>query len=283
MSRSLRAWHPLRVSGPIQDGLGLETTPRDNWILPNTTFPNVINAGFSAGLIPVRSPLLRKSWLVSFPPLSNMLKFSGWSRLLWGRRMNFIILIFFSNYQVKCVALKNLDRSTKNIQTGRSNWKIFFFTTYYEFIIDRSARKRLRDSTRRSVREKFSLLSMIADPLFQNIFLSSSKFQMKRKKKRKKFFFHLKRRDKRQSFEKRCQSSTNAQLIRSHRHRKDIDTSSLVLFVERPSARRGPGDISVDRNVRSKCRCSCVLQFTSWRAISCVLHRSTSQVIHRSG
>ena len=33
--------------------------------------------------------------------------------------------------------------------------------------------------------------------------------------------------------------------------------------VKRPSARRGPGIVSVDRNVRSKCRCSCVLQFTS--------------------
>jgi len=32
---------------------------------------------------------------------------------------------------------------------------------------------------------------------------------------------------------------------------------------KRPSARRGPGIASVDRNVRSKCRCSCVLQFTS--------------------
>lgn len=39
--------------------------------------------------------------------------------------------------------------------------------------------------------------------------------------------------------------------------------SSLVVFIKRPSARRGPGDDSVDRNVRSKCRCSCVLQFTS--------------------
>ena len=33
--------------------------------------------------------------------------------------------------------------------------------------------------------------------------------------------------------------------------------------LKRPSARRGPGIVSVDRNVRSKCRCSCVLQFTS--------------------
>ena len=28
-------------------------------------------------LFPVRSPLLRESWLVSFPPLIDMLKFSG--------------------------------------------------------------------------------------------------------------------------------------------------------------------------------------------------------------
>ena len=34
------------------------------------------------------------------------------------------------------------------------------------------------------------------------------------------------------------------------------------------------------RNVRSKCRCSCVLQFTFRHAVSCVLHRPSSQVIH---
>lgn len=32
------------------------------------------------GLFPVRSPLLRESWLVSFPPLIDMLKLSGWPR-----------------------------------------------------------------------------------------------------------------------------------------------------------------------------------------------------------
>ena len=37
---------------------------------------------FSAGLFPLHSPLLRESLLVSFPPLSNMLKFSGSSRLI---------------------------------------------------------------------------------------------------------------------------------------------------------------------------------------------------------
>lgn len=34
------------------------------------------------------------------------------------------------------------------------------------------------------------------------------------------------------------------------------------------------------RNMRSKCRCSYVLQFTFRRAASCVLHRPPSQVIH---
>jgi hypothetical protein len=36
------------------------------------------------------------------------------------------------------------------------------------------------------------------------------------------------------------------------------------------------------RNMRSKCRCSMCLQFTLLHAASCVLHRPTSQVIHRS-
>ena len=38
-------------------------------------------AGFQIELIPLHSPLLRESWLVSLPPLSNMFKFSGSSYL----------------------------------------------------------------------------------------------------------------------------------------------------------------------------------------------------------
>ena len=34
------------------------------------------------------------------------------------------------------------------------------------------------------------------------------------------------------------------------------------------------------RNMRSKCRCSYVLQFTFRHAVCCVLHRPPSQVIH---
>ena len=46
--------------------------------VPNTTGPAGRGAGgFGAGLLPVHSPLLGESWLVSFPPLTNMLKFSG--------------------------------------------------------------------------------------------------------------------------------------------------------------------------------------------------------------
>jgi len=49
----------------------------------------------------------------------------------------------------------------------------------------------------------------------------------------------------------------------------------------RPSDRRSIGKAQC-RNVRSKCRCSMCLQFTLIHAASCVLHRPTSQVIHRS-
>ena len=39
----------------------------------------VTHEDFHFGLFPLRSPLLRESLLVSFPPLIDMLKFSGWS------------------------------------------------------------------------------------------------------------------------------------------------------------------------------------------------------------
>ncbi|KAG8170603.1 hypothetical protein JTE90_011506, partial [Oedothorax gibbosus] len=44
--------------------------------------PRPCERGFGAGLLPVHSPLLRESLLVSFPPLIYMLKFSGLSRLI---------------------------------------------------------------------------------------------------------------------------------------------------------------------------------------------------------
>lgn len=40
---------------------------------------------FKFELLPLHSPLLRQSLLVSFPPLIDMLKFSGYSYLIWGQ------------------------------------------------------------------------------------------------------------------------------------------------------------------------------------------------------
>ena len=50
-------------------------------INPNRTPVNV-TINLPDELIPVRSPLLRESQLISFPPLTNMLKFRGFSRLI---------------------------------------------------------------------------------------------------------------------------------------------------------------------------------------------------------
>ena len=53
------------------------------WVFhpPHVPHPTA-GQGFSIGLFLVHSPLLRESWLVSFPPLTNMLKFSGWPHLI---------------------------------------------------------------------------------------------------------------------------------------------------------------------------------------------------------
>lgn len=55
-----------------------QTPDRSPWAVRNTTVPATdYGRGFGAGLFPLHSPLLRESSLVSFPPLINMLKFSG--------------------------------------------------------------------------------------------------------------------------------------------------------------------------------------------------------------
>jgi len=43
----------------------------------STPSPDHNSEDFQSELFPLHSPLLRESWLVSFPPLSYMLKFSG--------------------------------------------------------------------------------------------------------------------------------------------------------------------------------------------------------------
>ena len=50
-------------------------------------------------LLPVQSPLLRQSLLISFPPLSNMLKSSGSSYLISGANKS-VFLVFSSQINV---------------------------------------------------------------------------------------------------------------------------------------------------------------------------------------
>ena len=66
----------------------LESNNRRVHLLKHYISQQYKTAGFSAGLFPVHSPLLRESLLVSFPPLTDMLKFSGYSRLIRGRLVN---------------------------------------------------------------------------------------------------------------------------------------------------------------------------------------------------
>ena len=52
--------------------------------LLHLTSPDDNSEDFTSDLFPLHSPLLRESWLVSFPPPSYMLKFSGYSWLIGG-------------------------------------------------------------------------------------------------------------------------------------------------------------------------------------------------------
>ena len=73
-------------SGRVQAGLSRPGTPDVD--PPERGIPLAPGKGgprLHAGLLPVRSHLLRESLLVSFPPLNNMLKFGGLSPLTRGR------------------------------------------------------------------------------------------------------------------------------------------------------------------------------------------------------
>lgn len=65
-------------SSPSQWDLG--NGPMSNDHTKHHTSCQLEAEGFGAGLFPLHSQLLRESFLVSFPPLTDMLKFSGYSR-----------------------------------------------------------------------------------------------------------------------------------------------------------------------------------------------------------
>ena len=70
-----RDCHPLRRALPGQ--LRRRRTQHKLPLRPQ--FSGIHTGDFRLELFPLRSPLLGESLLVSFPPLSNMLKFGGWA------------------------------------------------------------------------------------------------------------------------------------------------------------------------------------------------------------
>ena len=79
--------------GPGRTGLSPSQAPLSRGLGPGPPLRTLLQTTIrtprapdsQAGLFPVRSPLLGESLLVSFPPLIDMLKLSGWPRLTWGR------------------------------------------------------------------------------------------------------------------------------------------------------------------------------------------------------
>lgn len=75
------ARHPTGLSpsqAPCSKGLGHRAPQR----LPPTLYNSCQRHDFKSELLPLHSPLLGQSLLVSFPPLIDMLKFSGYSYLI---------------------------------------------------------------------------------------------------------------------------------------------------------------------------------------------------------
>ena len=76
----IRDCHPLRCAVPSNLSNAHPTEKR----FSRLQFAAASNRDFKFELIPLHSPLLGESLLVSFPPLSYMLKFSGSSCLISG-------------------------------------------------------------------------------------------------------------------------------------------------------------------------------------------------------
>ena len=79
---------PDTLSGQGHDQEDLDARRRANRLPIHHISLRPRAGGFGAGLFPLHSPLLGESLLVSFPPLTDMLKFSGYSRLIRGRSAN---------------------------------------------------------------------------------------------------------------------------------------------------------------------------------------------------
>ena len=82
-------WSHRRDSHPLWCWLPPDLDPsHKHWIYNFRLQPKypARGNGLQFELIPLHSPLLRESLLVSFPPLNNMLKFRGFSHLIWDHK-----------------------------------------------------------------------------------------------------------------------------------------------------------------------------------------------------
>ncbi len=70
----------LTLYGALFQGTCTETDTRENHSQNYNSSSRSYPIRFE--LFPLHSPLLRESWLVSFPPLNDMLKFSGFPCLI---------------------------------------------------------------------------------------------------------------------------------------------------------------------------------------------------------
>ena len=98
-----RGSHPLRR--PFPGNLG---RVRHRGRFYRLQFADRRAGDFQVGLFPVHSPLLGESWLVSFPPLIDMLKFSGWSCLISGRRIVFSQVVR-PRKKLSCLAARSVS------------------------------------------------------------------------------------------------------------------------------------------------------------------------------
>ena len=76
-------------------GFSPSMTPHSRGLIPSqpTKTPpqtTILRRDYKFELFPLHSPLLGESLLVSFPPLINMLKFSGYSCLIWDQRIDWV-------------------------------------------------------------------------------------------------------------------------------------------------------------------------------------------------
>ena len=115
-ARRRRGSHPL--GRPLPGNLGTGARRRG---LDRPQFSELALGDSRLGLIPVRSPLLGESWLVSCPPLIDMLKFSGCSCLNSGRFFG-LVLSACANRRRACDSPRFGPKGRHGATTTGADW-----------------------------------------------------------------------------------------------------------------------------------------------------------------